>query len=219
MPLAFKPIEFRHGTPQALVETFAEYVRYADKDINDLVMKQARELTQYLFLATPKASASEIAQKVRSLGWRVKRPGYDSRVSARKIHRAMGWLRNAQNDLSAGISLGKLKVMQDAVIAIRQGRIGAMRAGWIPGMQKLGSKMAAAASNKRRKNLGEAQIEMDGQGRIKVTIINNMPGIVELDRKAGIVDKAFHLTTINMQKYIERKKQERAYLFNRTGKI
>lgn len=219
-----KKLAWAGASPQDLEVTFRELLKYSDRTLEDIAKHKSKELADNLFLATPKASAQDIAAKVRSLGWQVKRPQWDKRLGQRKIHRAMKPLLGAFLIATSPAKKGpgvdpeaELKAMQDAVIKIRTSRIGAMRAGWIPAMVKLGSRMVAAANKGRRKNLGYVQISITND-QFRVVIANAMPGIVDVDRKHNILGKAFHMRIVDMQKYIRRKQQELATIWNPTGR-
>lgn len=203
------------ATPQDLVNRFHEYVSYGSKEMPELIAHQGKEFADDLFKATPVAKASEIAAKVRSLGWRVKRPGIDRRMNMRKIHHAMKPLRRAM--IIANSGRGNLEEFQNSIIKIRSARIGAMRAGWIPAMQKLGSKLNVAAGA-HRKNIGRVELQLTGPNP-RIIIVNGMPGILAVNAKHNIVGRAIHARIIDMEVYIERQKRKRATIFNPSGSI
>lgn len=199
-------LKWTGGGPQGFVDAFKEYRETNPRDISALVAHQAPQLANDLFLETYKARKEDIEGKVKSLGWRVKRPAYDTRFRAPKIHRAMKHKMGAYLFATTYDKGRKMRDFQRAIISIRVAHIGALRAGWIPAMTKLGSKMRVAG---RKKNgLGSVEIHLSGLTPY-IAIINNMPGIVELNKRDNIIGKAFMRRAADMRTYVARKRSER----------
>lgn len=57
-----------------LIALVNEFASLSDKTLREDITKQAKELSEQLFISAPRAMFSEIKSKLKSLGWRFKRP-------------------------------------------------------------------------------------------------------------------------------------------------
>lgn len=194
--------------PEQFARTFAEMLKVSRKEASQLVAEQAPRLADDLFKATPKASSKQIRQDVKAQGWRLK-TGYDRRTLIGKVARSVKGINANAPGANYRMSLRDLQLF---VIGQRAGRIGAARAGWIPAMQRLGSRMRVAKTGGRRKFLGDIKIQLQGS-RPFIVITNRMPGIVTVDKKYQIVRTAIKMRWLDMRVYIDKKKAARAKQF------
>lgn len=92
-----------------LAEKFTEYLRYTSKSMGEAVQHHAKEVTEQMFLLTPRAVASVIRAKLESLGWRFKRApkGY-----AAKFRNKVGGSANAEVKAKRSELWSKLNVVR-----------------------------------------------------------------------------------------------------------
>lgn len=186
---------------------YQEYFRYNLEDFEVLAIRKARSLAISLWMFTPKADAATIRAKVQSLGWQVKR------AKKAKLLKLIGRLKRGKNK-RGGLKKGyemTLRDMQQVVIQSRINKIGGVRGGWLQAAREVGG------TNSGRLGKGSARIFRTGKVYV-IEVANAMPGAVELQSKYHYVEKAFVREIRDMDEYIERKRNERANIFNPSGR-
>ncbi len=185
-----------------------KYLEANTRNAGELVAKKAKDVAIELYKATAALAPSEadIARKVKSLGWRVKR-----KAGAWPLHK--GEKRGSK---------GPLKRMQAAQIAKRAKRRGYVATGWLPAVNKLvdlakgddgkytgksglGRKLAQVKSPK-----GTVTISGMGTGSPMVTITNSTPGIAAMEKQHHLLSTAFNEASKDIITYLRRKQQETA---------
>ena len=175
---------------QRFERLLGKYLETNTRNAGDLVARKAQSVAKELYNVCSKLAPSEaeIAQKVKSLGWRVKR-------------KKGAWpLRQGEKRGSTG----PLHRMQAAQIGRRQKARGYVATGWLPAVNRLGG---AATGGKKRlvqvKNpRGKVKIEGGGTGTLAITITNQTPGIGKMQREHNVIRTALNNESADIIKYL-----------------
>lgn len=136
----------------------------------------------------------------------IKRKGRESSVQAQMRY-------FAENPAAAKEWYGALKPtlaeVQDATARYRGDHIGYIASTFIPAMRQLGSTMRAASGDKRIKLRPMSKVIFEGgDSHIEITIINSAPGVAKVAAVTGFVDTAINNRIVDIDTYIQRKKEE-----------
>lgn len=218
---------------ESLLAMFKEYRAVNQRATPELVKKQTTELADYLFKATPRASAPEIKAKLESLGARfIRAPaGYARKVgqsaSAKSLSPREREIRKGRQkqgkDLRGRFDKMDVKLtlteQRYAAYNFRIGHIGAMASSWIPAMRQLGSKMRVSdvkEKNANKRPMSRIVAHWD-ENKSSIDIVNRQEGMAALAAKTGFVDKAMDMTAANMKTYIDRKRGEMKTIFSKAA--
>lgn len=170
------------------------YVQVNTRNAGELVAKKAGDVSFQLYKATADCAPSkaEIAQKVKALGWRVKRkPG--------------AWpLKKGEKRGSAG----PLKRMEAAQIGKRSRARGRAASGWIPAANKFGKNPGKRFETFKNPQ-GGVTIEGIGTTKPKITVFNGTAGIAKLQREKNLTRTAFNAASKDIVTYLRKKQDER----------
>ena len=189
-------LEISCPSADRFVRLLGRYLEVNTRNAGELVAKKAQSVAVELYKAA-RATApteAEIAAKVKSLGWRVRR-------------KKGGWpLRKGEKRGSQG----PLHRMQAAQIARRAKAAGTAATGFLPAVDKLGGKVPGKRPGAARNPKGSVAIEGIGTASPRITITNSTPGIGRLQRDHNIVRTAFNEASKDILPYLRRKQAETA---------
>lgn len=172
-----------------------KYLEVNTRNAGELVAKKAKDVSIQLYKVTADLAPSqaEIARKVKSLGWRVKR-------------KAGAWpLKKGEKRGSKG----PLRRMQAAQIAKRAKARGTVATGWLPAVTKFGGSAGKRLVQVRNPK-GTVTIEGMGTGSPSITIANQTSGIAKMQAQHDLVRSAFNAASKDIVAYLRRKSQETA---------
>lgn len=169
---------------ERLQQRLQQYLEVNKRNSRELLRKKAADFGIQAYKATKAAAPTpqKIAQKVTSLGWRVKR-------------KAGAWPRQAGDKPGAA-----MRRMQAAQIGTRIHRIGYVATGWLPAIrihgrdQKVRIKMVHAP----RGRVEFLNFESD---KPTILIANSTPGILAVEREHGIIETAANAVADDIEKY------------------
>lgn len=106
----------------------------------------------------------------------------------------------------------------DAVARYRGDHIGYIASTFIPAMRQLGSQMRAVSGQKRIRLRPMSKVTIEGEdSHIEVTIINAAPGVSKVADATGFVDTAIAHRIVDIEEYLDRKKEELARIWEGAG--
>lgn len=196
----------------SLAETFRDYLRLNQRNVDGLIMEQSRKLATDLYVVTDEMltpSKEKIAAKVKSLGWRViKRGTPDQWKSGSLAKRGRGRPSKAAQAARAAAmaTAATLEQMQAFVIKKRSDARKYLASGWVGAIRDLGGspKIGSGAIRTER---GRADIDLTA-GSPRITIVNDTPGIATMAAKVPFVQVAIARRLADMRVYIARKRAE-----------
>ena len=187
-----------------LAATFRRYAEARGRDLSELMLDQGRKLATELFVQTKEVAPTkaQIAADVKKQGWKI--PGFfpDGRVGRGypawwgKIKRGRGRPRKDAPPAPRGPSLEQ---MQRFVIKRRVDALLYVASGWLGAVRDLGGSLKQT-SGKVEPDRGRAEIKQ-GKGYTRITIINDTPGILAVDRKHHVAKKAIAARIADMWVY------------------
>jgi hypothetical protein len=194
--------------------TFRRYAELNRRNLADLAIDQSRKLAIELYNQTAAVAPTQaqIAADVQKQGWKIPEKFPDGRLgrgtpgqwigsAVAALPRRRGRKSKARGAQEAAILSSKpnLQQMQAFVIKHRTRAIKYVASGWLGAVQDLGGslKSSSGAVNSRR---GRAEVA-DGA----VSIINDTPGMMAVDQKHGVIQKAINTRINDMRVYIARK--------------
>ena len=202
-------------------DEFAQQVRrYASifgprhgRNLGEVVLERARKLAHELYKQTRKAAPTQaqIASDVQKQGWKIPKYFPDGRTGRGEpsqwagtaisaLPKIRGRKSRARQAQEAAIRASKptLEQMQAFVIRERSKAIGFVSLGWLAAVQDLGGDYARVDPRQ-----GRAEFHEDFQGlNGEVDIINDTPGIVEVNAKHNVVQMAIQAQIEDMGQYI-----------------
>lgn len=208
-------------TVETNADGFAQQVRrYAaifgprhGRNLGEVVLDRARKLAYELYKQTRKVAPTQqqITADVQKQGWKIPKYFPDGRIGRGEpsqwagseiaaLPKVRGRKSTARRAQEAAIRAQKptLEQMQAFVIRERSKAIGFVSLGWLAAVQDLGGGYA----NVNREQ-GRAEFHEDFQGlNGEVDIINDTPGIVEVNAKHNVVGAAIQAQIADMGQYI-----------------
>lgn len=182
--------------------------------LGEVVLDRARKLAYELYKQTRKVAPTQqqITADVQKQGWKIPKYFPDGRVGRGEASQwagvavsllptVRGRKSKARIAQEAAIRASKptLEQMQAFVIRERSKAIGFVSLGWMAAYNQLGG----AGGDRVNPEQGRAEFHEDFQGlNGEVDIINDTPGILEVNAKHGVVQAAIQEQINDMGKYI-----------------
>lgn len=188
-------VEINSPSADRFTRLIGKYLEVSTRNAGELVARKAKDVSIQLYKATATLAPSEaeIARKVKSLGWGVKR-----KKGAWPLHK--GEKRGSK---------GPLKRMQAAQIKKRAKARGTVATGWLPAVTKFGGSAGKRLVQVRNPK-GSVTISGIGTSSPSITITNSTPGIAAMEKQHRILSTAFNEASKDIVTYLRRKQQETA---------
>ena len=201
-----------------LAATFRKYAELNRRDTARLLLEQGKKLAIELYNQTAAVAPtqSEITSDVLQQGWRIPKffkdgrwgRGYPEQWLGRVVAdlpKKRGRKSKARQALEARILRARptLQQMQTSVIRFRLTARLYVASGWLPAVLRLGGAVKVTSGDVDPER-GRAEIE-EREGLTRISIINSTPGILTVDRKYDIAQRAIVARIADMLVYIRRK--------------
>lgn len=206
-------MDLNPGNDSAFRDTFRRYADWNRRDGAELFVDQTRKLAVELYTQTAAIAPSKatIAQKVKSLGWRVIKRGDPDQwrqSAAKNYNKRRGRPTNATQAARKALLSAKatLEQMQSFVIKKRSDARLYLASGWLGAVVDLGGSLKSTSGEVDRER-GGAHVRRSSTG-VEITLWNRTDGIETMDAKKHFVAKAIAVRTADMWTYIIRKMNE-----------